>query len=313
MVHLASQFRLPKDALIYTRSIFDRSRYLIAYNIWSGLPPHRLDTWINNFQSPEEQYFAAKVLDALIYRPKSQTIALLQHLFQRTIPDLERSHKIFSPLMNIYPNMTHTSEPHVRIVPVLVPGEAPIKSGAIVGRHLRRSLRFHSDWFLDSSRVQENIRKGSVIVFIDDFLGTGNQFIEFVEDANLQISIDSGKCVYPPVALHRAATCIHRASRVIGRCCEYRVLPGVRNDAKGALAACGSSSPVVRKTHTCRSAPGEPCIHGVGEPFRKRFMQHSGIHTVGRSYAWYSSTDEKVYKPISRGCRNTRRNACAIR
>ena len=58
----------------------------------------------------------------------------------------------------------------------------------------------------------------------------------------------------PPVALHRAATCIHRASRVIGSCCEYRVLPGVRNDAKGALAACGSSSPVVRKTHTCRSA-----------------------------------------------------------
>ena len=27
----------------------------------------------------------------------------------------------------------------------------------------------------------------------------------------------------------------------------------MRNDAKGALAACGSSSPVVRKTHTCRS------------------------------------------------------------
>ena len=61
-------------------------------------------------------------------------------------------------------------------------------------------------------------------------------------------------CIDPPVALHRAATCIHRASRVIGSCCEYRVLPGVRNDAKGALAACGSSSPVVRKTHTCRSA-----------------------------------------------------------
>ena len=211
MVHLASQFRLPKDALIYTRSIFDRSRDLIAYNIWSGLPPHRLDTWINNFQNPEEQYFAAKVLDSLIYRPKSQTIALLQHLFQRTIPDLERSRKIFSPLMNIYPNMTHAREPHVRIVPVLVPGEAPIKSGAIVGRHLRRFLRFRSDWFLDSSRVQENIRKGSVIVFIDDFLGTGNQFIEFVEHANLQNSIDSGKCVYTPLVAHMHG--IHRLTK----------------------------------------------------------------------------------------------------
>ena len=211
MVHLASQFRLPKDALIYTSSIFDRSRDLIAYNIWSGLPPHQLDTWINNFRSPEEQYFAAKVLDALIYRPKSQTIALLQHLFQRTIPDLERSRKICPPLMNIYPNMKRASEPHVRIVPVLVPGEAPIKSGTIVGRHLRRSLRFRSDWFLDSSRIQENIRKGNVVVFIDDFLGTGNQFIEFVEDANLQIPIDSGMCVYTPLVAHMDG--IHRLTQ----------------------------------------------------------------------------------------------------
>ena len=78
---------------------------------------------------------------------------------------------------------------------------------------------------------------------------------EFCEKlAQIREDEPSGSKVDPPVALHRAATCIHRASRVIGRCCEYRVLPGVRNDAKGALAACGSSSPVVRKTHTCRSA-----------------------------------------------------------
>ena len=44
--------------------------------------------------------------------------------------------------------------------------------------------------------------------------------------------------VYPPVALHRAATCIRRASRVIGSCCEYGVLLGVRNDAKGVCPAC---------------------------------------------------------------------------
>lgn len=42
----------------------------------------------------------------------------------------------------------------------------------------------------------------------------------------------------PPVALHRAATCIYRASRVIGSCYEYGVLLGVRNDAKGVCPAC---------------------------------------------------------------------------
>ena len=232
MIHLASQFRLPKDALIYTRSVFDRSRELIAYNIWSGLLPHRLDTWINNFQSPEEQYFAAKVLDALIYRPKSQTISLLQHLFQRTIPDLERWRTISSRLLTIYPNMAHADEPHIRIVPVLVPGEAPIKSGAIIGRHLRRSLGFRSDWFLDSSRVQENIHKGNVVIFIDDFLGTGNQFIEFVEDANLQVSIDSGKCVYAPLVAH-----IHGINRLTKKYTKLPVVTAEKLDESHALFA----------------------------------------------------------------------------
>ena len=64
----------------------------------------------------------------------------------------------------------------------------------------------------------------------------------------------SAKCrVNPSVALPRAATCMLRASRVIDSCCEYRVLLGVCNDAKGARAACAASSPVVRKTNTCRS------------------------------------------------------------
>ncbi len=41
--------------------------------------------------------------------------------------------------------------------------------------------------------------------------------------------------LYPPVALHRAATCIRRVSCVIGSCYEYRVLLGVRNDAKASV------------------------------------------------------------------------------
>ena len=202
MGKLASRIRLPKDALIYTRSVFDRSRDLIAYNIWSGLQPHRLDAWINNFVAPEERYLAAKILDALIYRPKPQTIALLQHLFQRTIPDLQRSRKISPFLLNIYPNMTKSVEPHVRIVPVLIPGQPAIKSGAIVGRYLRRSLGFRLDWFLDISQIQDTLDQGNVVIFIDDFLGTGNQFIEFVADAQLQSFLDTGMCVYTPLVAH---------------------------------------------------------------------------------------------------------------
>ena len=64
-------FRLPKDGVIYTEAIFNRCRDLIAYNVWAGLERLRLDAWIANFQTQEEKYFAAKVLDEVV--PKNWT------------------------------------------------------------------------------------------------------------------------------------------------------------------------------------------------------------------------------------------------
>jgi hypothetical protein len=45
---------------------------------------------LTNFQTNEERYFAACVLDALIFRSEQQTISLFRHLFLPVIPDLAR-------------------------------------------------------------------------------------------------------------------------------------------------------------------------------------------------------------------------------
>ena len=60
--------------------------------------------------------------------------------------------------------------------------------------------------------------------------------------------------VHSPVALHHTATCIRRASRVIGSWRAYRVFLGVRDNANGIYSACALYSPTVRKTHTRRTA-----------------------------------------------------------
>ena len=159
MSNLAGAFTLPRDAAIYTRSIFDRSRSLIAYNLWSGLPLHRLNAWIQNFKTEEEQYFAAKVLDALIYRPKAQTVALMQQLFQRTLPDLQRTKGLCNSLSTIYTNLQNDDEPNIRIVPVSPPDEAPIKSGAFVGRYARRSLGFKANWIVSPTHVPKLLKE----------------------------------------------------------------------------------------------------------------------------------------------------------
>ena len=197
-------FRLPKDGAIYTRSIFDRCRNLIAYRIWDGLELHRLDSWINNFRNEKERYLAAKILDALIYRSDSQTISLMHQLFQRTIPDLQRNRKISPSLTNLYTSLKEKSDdPVVRIVPVLPPDSPPIKSGSLIGRYIHRYLGFSSKWIAQCSDVPSLISQGYVVIFVDDFLGTGNQFIEFIEKNHFQDSVGSGKCVYVPLVAHK--------------------------------------------------------------------------------------------------------------
>ena len=77
-------------------------------------------------------------------------------------------------------------------------------------------------------------------------------------------------------ALHRAASCIRRASRVIASCCEFRILLGMCIDAKGVCPAVCVLLIRVRRTHTRRLA--RRALHSRGhEPSHKRFMQHSDL------------------------------------
>ncbi len=55
---------------------------MIYTKIWDGLDPTRLRSWLTNFESTEEKYFAAKLLDTLIYRSANQTRAIMYYLFE---------------------------------------------------------------------------------------------------------------------------------------------------------------------------------------------------------------------------------------
>ena len=200
----STSFQLPKDGTIYTRSIFRRCQDLIRHEIWSGIELNRLDTWIANFKTDEERYFSARVLDALIYRSDRQTIALMKQLFQRVIPDLARSRGLNSSLRVVYQSLQdHTVGPGVRVVPVIPPGESPTKSGTTIARMLRRNLRFHEAWFAYPHDVANLINQVDGIIFVDDFLGTGTQFLrDFLVPTGLASHLSSGRFVYTPLVGH---------------------------------------------------------------------------------------------------------------
>lgn len=85
-----TSFQLPRDGLTYIQEISARCRNLIDRDIWKDLDVARFRRWLANFKTNEEKYFAACVLDNLMYRSKDQTLALIKQMLQRILPDLMR-------------------------------------------------------------------------------------------------------------------------------------------------------------------------------------------------------------------------------
>lgn len=218
-------FQLPNDGAIYTESIFSRCRDLVRYHIWSGIDLNCLDGWIQNFQSPEEKYFAARVLDTLIYRPDRQTIALMKQLFQRVLPDLARLSHIDTSLRGSYHALTDSAtDPRVRIVPVIPPDAAPTKSGPLIARMLQRHLRFHTKWIMRPEEIISSPTQDITFVFVDDFLGTGEQFSQFLVTTDLQYHLANSSFVYAPLVAHVNGLRRLRASYPTLHICAVEVL-----------------------------------------------------------------------------------------
>src|SRR4051812_17473786 len=116
-------FVLPAHGSVYVDTIIDRCADLINAGIWNDLRPANLRRWLRNFQTDTERYFAACILDRLIYRSHDQTVSLALHLFQRVVPDLVR--KAPTPLCPVddwqalLKKDPSNGDPLVRIVPAV--------------------------------------------------------------------------------------------------------------------------------------------------------------------------------------------------
>jgi hypothetical protein len=200
-------FSLPSDALIYTDEVITRCMDFLYCGIWAGIHPSRLRKWLNNFNTDEEKYFAACVLDSLVYRSEQQTVSLLRQLLQRTLPDLTRldptplgAMEDWQGILKIDPG---AADPGVRLVAAVQRTDPPTKSAYVILRLLKRHLGINENWVISPWAVAESLRAGiQVFVFIDDFLGTGQQFIDIATAEGLASCMRSAYAAYVPLAGH---------------------------------------------------------------------------------------------------------------
>jgi hypothetical protein len=206
-VSVAPPFRLPNDGRSFTEQIIMRCEDLINYQIWGGLHVSRLRRWMANFVSDEERYFGACVLDAFIYRSHQQTIALMRHLFQRTLPDLFRLDPPpcgrIDDLLQLFRTRSFSRDPGIRLVHAVKESDPLTKSAPEMGRFMRRNLGIWDSWLIKPGQIAAAAaRNVQVFVFFDDFLGTGDQFSEFLHNCSLGSSAASLYLVYSPLAAH---------------------------------------------------------------------------------------------------------------
>lgn len=194
------EFKLPPNAEAYISQIRSRARKLIEADIWDGIELVRVERWLKNFTTTEEKYFAARILDSLIYRSKRQTLALVDQLFFRCIPEV--LNKVGNnDVTNWVSALKSNKDSQIRIVPVIRDDDPPTKSGPLVARIIKRHLRLNDKWMVWPFKLEEELEKGvDKFLFIDDFLGTGKQFDKFTKRNNLKDLFDNQLCIYAPLA-----------------------------------------------------------------------------------------------------------------
>lgn len=137
------------------------------------------ENWLNNFEPDEEQY-ALCLLDSFLYFSEDTCKELLKSNFQklfRTISGFKEKSK-----EGRYKYEDFVDE--INVIPVFLKG--PSDSGYVFARMARDFIKFPEeripnfnknlpkDMFIRNKKKQK-------IVFVDDFIGTGDQFINFME------------------------------------------------------------------------------------------------------------------------------------
>jgi len=197
-----AQFVVPSDGPTYIEQVRSRCHDLIQCGIWSGLHIQKLNQWWSNFGSETEKYFAACLLDSITYRSDEQTIALVRQLVQRVLPDHGRATGgIVDWQERLHPTLY---DPRVRLVPVIPHGSAQAKSAHVVLRLFEKRLGVPPQVLAKPEDITALVASGmEAIVFVDDLLGTGTQFVnDFAVPYGLGSVGTSTRLIYAPLVAH---------------------------------------------------------------------------------------------------------------
>lgn len=197
-------FKAPNKSAPFIETVFSRAQALIDIGIWD-IAQSRLTGWLEQFTSDDEKYFAACLVDSLIFRSEAQFNACAKALFRGRLRRECTNISGVNSDLDLLTALQSRNDPGIRIVPVIGSDAPPTKSGPLVLRQIKRALEINEDWMIWPWAVEKKLQEEKsikTIIFVDDFLGSGNQFNEFINTQNLPTEKNTTQWIYAPIIAH---------------------------------------------------------------------------------------------------------------
>lgn len=152
---------------VYQEEVLSKCKAFKACSLWPIEPKIRPVAWLNNFED-EDKEIASLLLDCFIYYKSDYVDALLTSAYH-SISDL-----------NIDLEGTNIESFVSSAVFTIITGETPnlTDSGHIMIRRVRQILRIPEAQIVNLESAIKHAKNGGTVIFLDDFVGSGNQFIE---------------------------------------------------------------------------------------------------------------------------------------
>ena len=169
---------------VYVKEVLARCEALKRSGMWLSEPRIRPRAWIENFDECDK-YLAAKLLERFVFYSQLLTDALLTASFYSIGDGLKKGPVEHSrdEFLALLPNAIFT--------PVLGENPNPTDSGYYLCRRTRQVLAVDEDKQIKSTReALEAAKLGKTIIFVDDFIGSGDQFLKTWRDGSSGTSFE---------------------------------------------------------------------------------------------------------------------------
>lgn len=169
---------------MYIKEVLDRCEALKRAGIWLPEPKIRPRAWIENFEV-NDKILAAQLLDRFIFYDQQLTDSLLTASFYSIADGLKKGPMAPSSdqLLQVLPGAIFT--------PVCGEIPNPTDSGNFLCRRARQLIGVDEAQIKVTSEALKAAEKGCLVVFIDDFIGSGDQFISTWQDSKTGVSFES--------------------------------------------------------------------------------------------------------------------------